>query len=1008
MNHHNTLRSPHHENGEPAEGRPLEYVLGNPELPIADYREEIVSAVDTSQAVVITAETGAGKSTQVPQFLAENGYEVIVTQPRIVAARTLAERVQEEVGEEFAGFVGYRTARERGDSPENQILYVTDGLQTVRELAGQGVGKKQVLVLDEVHEWNENMEVLVAWAKKRLAEDPNFKVVTMSATMEADSLAAYFAGDDEREVPVIEAPGRTFEVEKTEGGDVATEAIRLAREGKNTLVFVPGKAEINEVIAELERANIAGATILPLHGQLDKEDQRRVFQSYGGVKVIVATNVAQTSITIDDIDAVVDSGLERRKEVKNGVEGLYIRPTSQADCLQRAGRAGRTKDGEYVLARLGSERFVSFADREPYGTPEIMRTRLDGTVLRMATSGFDASEVEFYHQPELSEIVVAKQRLEKLGALTEDGQVTRVGRQMERMPVESHYARMMVEARQYGPEVQLQLAAMLSAVESGGLTYSGKNSTRRWQQFTSNESLIVSDMLVQIDVFAHAQNMSQNQLRDNDIIAKNLSKANGVFRQLRHIEGLKNVDLQHVDKEQREQLIRCIVAGMVDNLYIQNRQGGDYRSADGEDRELSNRSGIGRAGMIVGMPFNLGIKTRYGNETLKLIESATVVPSVDMLREVAPQLYREESTGKFKVALDGRIVEEVNVTFNGVTIKNEADRATQPSPERTSFIINELFQRHDKSRALLGVQKQLTELQSKTDRPLPIFPEGGARALIASLLSLEVDSVADARGLVPDIKLSDIVPQNEIDTINREYEAIQAEEAAQAEVERIKLEAEQKAEQARRREQERQEYEARKQAEAEQQARAAAERKRQEEERQAELAKRRAEEERQRAEAAVQRERDLRELAPIFDDIIPPEYYYDDAGERHERPQEVTEAALALARGIRDFAEGAAEEAGLNWALSLLQETYSAPYGRARQLADLKVNLPKAAAGLNFQRARDLNAYLSGAISWLEKLQAEQVIESGVVEQPEPEIPEGMGVDEMMALLQEKINGKRL
>ncbi len=373
--------------GEATLAKRTDYQLGNPELPIWEYRERIVDAVNSSQATVVTAETGAGKSTQLPQFLAEEGYDVIVTQPRVVAARSVAERVGDEVtakyGDDFKDFVGYRTARERNDSDENQILFVTDGLQLVRELAGRGVGRKQVLVLDEVHEWNENMEVLVAWAKRRISEDPNFKVVVMSATMEAGKLSEYFA-EGKREVPVIEVPGRTFDVKKSEGGDVAHEAIQFAQAGKNTLVFVPGKDEISLVMGEIGRANIPGATVLPLHGQLSAEEQRRVFAKYPGAKLIVATNVAQTSITIDDIDAVVDSGMERRVEVRSGVEGLFLNPISQADCLQRAGRAGRTKEGEYVLAQLamrhGNAPFVKLADREAYGTPEIMRTRLDGMV----------------------------------------------------------------------------------------------------------------------------------------------------------------------------------------------------------------------------------------------------------------------------------------------------------------------------------------------------------------------------------------------------------------------------------------------------------------------------------------------------------------------------------------------------------------------------------------------------------------------------------------------------
>ena len=168
------------------------------ELPVLDFKSQILDAVDASQVTIITAETGAGKSTQIPQYLAEHGYDrVVVTQPRILAARNLCGRVREEWAlrnsEDSSETVGYRTAHEREDSGQTKVLYCTDGLQLVREITGSGTLESQVLVLDEVHEWNENMEVLVAWAKKRCQEEPRFRVVIMSATIETGSLAEYFA-----------------------------------------------------------------------------------------------------------------------------------------------------------------------------------------------------------------------------------------------------------------------------------------------------------------------------------------------------------------------------------------------------------------------------------------------------------------------------------------------------------------------------------------------------------------------------------------------------------------------------------------------------------------------------------------------------------------------------------------------------------------------------------------------------------------------------------------------
>jgi HrpA-like RNA helicase len=742
-----------------------ELTLGNPELPIHDFRGQIVAAVNESQATIITAETGAGKSTQVPQFLAEQGYKVVVTQPRIVAARSLAERVREEVvathGSDFADFVGYRTARERDDSPHNSILFATDGLQLVRELSGNGVGEKQVLVLDEVHEWNENMEVLVAWARQHMAEDPNFKVVVMSATMESGKLAEYFTQGDEREAPVIEVPGRTFEVKRSEGGDVVGEAVEMARAGKNTLVFVPGKVEIAEVIAEIERANIPGVTILPLHGQLEAAEQRKIFQKHSGVKVVVATNVAQTSITIDDIDAVVDSGLERRNEVKNGVEGLYLRPISQADCLQRSGRAGRTKEGEYVLAQLGNREPVPFDEREAYGTPEIVRTRLDGMVLRLAKNGFDAEALDFYHQPPRSEIAEAKSRLQKLGALTKNDEITQIGRSMERMPLESHYARMMVEARKYGKEVQQQMAATLAMLEVGGAALRGRNNKRGWERLISSDKR--SDLLVELEVFIASQKLSMQEQREHDIMVKNIGKAREILRQLQHAEKLSRQDeITAPTAEQRDQLIKCIIAGMVDHVCIYDRYSGLYRNGGSTERELSNRSVVSGSEMLVGDPFDLQIHGRRGDLVLRVIQNITQIPSIEVLREVAPQLFVEAPVG-FKL-VDGEVREINAAQFNGENIgEYVTSNIAPPSIGLRDWLVDLVYHNrtYPKIKALFELNEEAAKLQNLSGKPIPKID-------IIGLLKSQPESVSTPDEMdanLPILTIADIIPQGEIDQI---------------------------------------------------------------------------------------------------------------------------------------------------------------------------------------------------------------------------------------------------
>ena len=497
------------------------------DLPIYDYRTAIVQSVDTNQVTIITAETGAGKSTQVPQYLADHGYsKVIVTQPRILAARNLCKRVREEwearTHENADYVIGYRTAHERDDNPGTHILYCTDGLQLVREITGAGTTDHQVLILDEVHEWNENMEVLVAWAKKRCLEDATFKVVIMSATIDTAPLAAFF-----NTTAVITVPGRSFAVKKRLGSDVIAEILnKIETTVSNILVFLPGKSEIQDVTdAIAKKAAAASIPVIPLHSQLEATAQQQAFANYPNGKIILATNIAQTSVTIDDIDVVIDSGLERRSEVRNGVEGLFIAQISQADSLQRSGRAGRTKEGEYILAQYDVMPCLRFEERPEYGTPEILRKHIDRLVLRLANIGIDIESLDFYHDPSKGAIRRAKQTLIALGAITYAGDVTSIGRKMEHYPVESSYARMIVESELYGHEVQTKLAAIIAIQEVGGIAKGGTRYTG-WHKYTKQKR---SDLLAQYDLYLALPNISPDDHEELGIISKNVMKAREVM-----------------------------------------------------------------------------------------------------------------------------------------------------------------------------------------------------------------------------------------------------------------------------------------------------------------------------------------------------------------------------------------------------------------------------------------------------------------------------------------------
>ncbi len=721
------------------------------DLPILDFRGAITDSVDRNQVTIVTAETGAGKSTQVPQYLAEHGYtKVIVTQPRILAARNLSYRVREEWAQrnhvDSDKIIGYRTAHERDDSPESQVLYCTDGLQLVREITGSGTLERQVLVLDEVHEWNENMEVLVAWAKKRCQEESTFKVVIMSATLETDTLAQYFGTD-----AVIDVPGRSHEVVKRRGTDVVSEIFnQLTTAKSNMLVFLPGKAEIQDVAdAITEKATAAGVPVIPLHGQLEASSQQQAFANYPNGKVILATNIAQTSVTIDDIDVVIDSGLERRSEVRNGVEGLFIAQISQADCLQRAGRAGRTKAGEYILAPYDTLPCLEFDERPEYAIPEILRKHIDRLTLRLASVGIDIEILDFYHDPSNKAIQRAKRTLVALGAMTKSGDVTRIGRQMEEFPVESSYGRMLVEAMQFGAEVQSKLAVIIGIQEIGGIVKGGSKHTG-WHKYTKQTK---SDLLAQYDVYLALPEIPDSIYEDVGIITKNVHKATEVMERLEHDLQLGAIPLTPLTDDEQEHLMRCIVAGQIDELWSVDDRGEAVHVFTKQHRELSSSTIVRNPKLVAGTPFDLQVPTRSGGlETLNLVQGITVV-KVEWLVDLAPHLFASRRGKTFYDPRTGTLSSRQLVRTGGQIFEG----ASVPLTEKTNDNIR-LFSDAFADWAYAQIERERRSFAKFHTKRVPSIPlprlRQQVRMLAGHVISLEELSSKQRTELIGLSKLS--------------------------------------------------------------------------------------------------------------------------------------------------------------------------------------------------------------------------------------------------------------
>lgn len=720
------------------------------DLPVRDYVDTILEAVDSHQVTIVTAETGAGKSTQIPQYLAEHGYtRVIVTQPRILAARNLSHRVREEWSlrntEDASEIIGYRTAHERDDSGNTKILYCTDGLQLVREITGAGISEKQVLVLDEVHEWNENMEVLVAWAKKRCEEEPRFKVVIMSATIETDSLAQYFKTD-----AVIDIPGRHFEVTKRRGKDVVSELFsQLEHRGKNVLTFLPGKAEIQDVTDVIgKKAQAAGVPIIPLHSQLEADEQQKAFNSYPNGKIILATNIAQTSVTIDDIDVVIDSGLERQSEVRSGVEGLFIAQVSQADISQRAGRAGRTKPGEYILAQYDTMPCLEVKDRPEYAIPEIMRKHIDRLTLRLANVGIDIETLDFYHDPSKGAIQRAKKTLIALGAMTQTGEVTDIGRRMERFPVESNYARMLVEAEEAPIEVQAKLAAIIAIQEVGGIVKGGTRFTG-WRSFTRQTK---SDLLAEYDVYLALPNIPEDTYEELGIIPKNIEKAKEVIERLDHDLVLSDIELTPVDASEEPLLLRCITAGEIDQLWAAIDEKGTVEHIfSGQQRELSSNTVVRNPTLITGTPFDLQVPLRSGGlETLHLVTAVTSV-NTDTLLELSPHLFEHKRGRTVYDPRLGCLVDRQQIRFGKRVLEGTGTPRLEDTSENRSLFIREFTQW-----AYTLLERQRSDLLRFHKRVPSISPhqvEQEVRARAGGIVSLDQLDSKDKRRMIALSKL---------------------------------------------------------------------------------------------------------------------------------------------------------------------------------------------------------------------------------------------------------------
>jgi ATP-dependent helicase HrpA len=478
------------------ERNPLPPIVYPEELPVSGRREEIATALRAHQVVIVSGETGSGKTTQLPKICLElgRGQAGLIghTQPRRIAASATAKRIAQELGSPLGEHVGFKVRFTDTLSKGASVKLMTDGILLAETQSDPLLRQYDTIIIDEAHERSLNIDFLLGYLKQLLPKRRDLKVIITSATIDADRFARHF-GSADKPAPVIEVSGRLYPVEvryrpvepndKVEGKapnqsqnqsqkeqrdlmDAVVDAVdELARVGPgDVLVFLPGEREIRDTAEALRKHHPPHVEILPLFARLSVQEQERVFKPSGARRIVLATNVAETSLTVPGIRYVVDAGSARvkRYSYRNKVEQLQIEPVSQSAANQRAGRCGRVAAG--VCIRLYDEQ--DYAQRPKFTDPEILRSSLASVILRMkALRLTDVETFPFIEPPMGRAIADGYQLLQELGAVDDNNQLTPMGRQLAKLPLDPRVGRMILGARDNAALTEVLIIAAALSVQ---------------------------------------------------------------------------------------------------------------------------------------------------------------------------------------------------------------------------------------------------------------------------------------------------------------------------------------------------------------------------------------------------------------------------------------------------------------------------------------------------------------------------------------------------------------
>ncbi len=588
------------------------------DLPVAASVDELLGAIRDHQVVVVAGETGSGKSTQLPKLCLALGLGVdgLIghTQPRRVAARTIAARIAEETGTEVGAEVGYAVRFTDRVGPNTLVKVMTDGLLLAEIQRDRMLRRYQVIIIDEAHERSLNVDFLLGYLHRLLPRRPDLKLIITSATIDTERFAAHFGG-----APVVEVSGRSHPVEiryrpygvdadddRDQVAAVCDAVQELQDEGPgDVLVFLSGEREIHDTADALRRLDLAHTEVLALYARLSTVEQHRIFQAHTGRRIVLATNVAETSITVPGVRYVVDAGTARisRYSLRLKVQRLPIEPVSQASANQRAGRCGRLGPG--ICVRLYDE--ADFAGRSTFTEPEILRTNLAAVILQMTALRLgDVADFPFLEPPDRRAVRDGYAVLDELGALRPDDdpgrprRLTPVGRQLARLPIDPRLARMIVESHRQGcvREVLVITAAMSIPDPRERPSDRRQAADESHRRFATDGS----DLLALVRLWDHLRalqaELSNSQFRKrcraeflNDLRVREWQD---LYSQLRQAAG--ELGIRHrTTAAHPDHVHRAVLAGLLSHLGLRDGERREYRGAHGSRFAIAPGSALGTA-----------------------------------------------------------------------------------------------------------------------------------------------------------------------------------------------------------------------------------------------------------------------------------------------------------------------------------------------------------------------------------------------------------------------------